>query len=231
MQKLLTIENIRADIIKAHEKEGARLQSWEYCYAFFRNYKDYREDKEWLDKAALHLGFFLASWGMLRGSTFLLQLNYTYYKHVIEVLLDQKYDALWDIRWNIDAPEKHIDLLFELVKHLTQIMEEKSGFENRKPTDTLITKIIMATMGCVPAYDTYFTSGLKIFLEKRGGKLSNSFTKASFAELLSLSRTDAELCKIYDVSIPTVIPGVNYTPMKLLDAYFWQVYDDLNPSK
>ena len=67
-----------------------RYRSWEHCYRFFR-----ARPRETLladkDTAALHLAFYLASWGMLRGSTFLLQKAYTAHTGVVERLLSREF--------------------------------------------------------------------------------------------------------------------------------------------
>jgi hypothetical protein len=49
-----------------------RYRSWEHCYGFFQRVG--RQDIiAQRDDAAVQLGFYLASWGMYRGSSFLLQ--------------------------------------------------------------------------------------------------------------------------------------------------------------
>jgi len=220
---MLTIEDICKEIKEANKDEYHRGQSWEYCYGFFRNYKKFRDDDDLLDQAALHLGFFLASWGMLRGSSFLLQVNYKYYVPVIRVLIDPKYDDLWDVNYlNDKEREKDIDLLFELDKELQRVMR-KENKKGKAPSDTLITKIVMATMGCAPAYDRFFKTGLTKYLKKNREKRSAYFNKESFEKLLSFSREDDILSEIYKKSIPTVIKGVQYPPMKILDLYFWRL--------
>ena len=224
MTKLLTVENICVEIKKANEEEYHRGKSWEYCYGFFRNYKKFRNNNKLLDQAALHLGFFLASWGMLRGSSFLLQSNYKYYVPVVRVLIDPKYDDLWNVDYlNIKKQEKILGLLFNLNKELQHVMKEKNGFNHKGPSDTLVTKIIMGTMGCVPAYDRYFKTGLKKFLKKNKEKRGINFSKKSFEKLLNFSRKDSILREIYKKSIPTINTGIKYPPMKLLDLYFWRL--------
>lgn len=224
MSHTLTIDDICNEIKRANEDEYHRGKSWEYCYGFFRNYKKFREDPELLDQAALHLGFFLASWGMLRGSSFLLQTNYKYYIPVIRVLVNPKYDNLWNENYlSTKEQEKDLNLLFDLKKELKRVMKEQNNFNYQAPSDTLITKLIMATMGCVPAYDRYFTAGLRRFLKKNGEKRGASFSKKSFEKLLKFSREDDTLNKIYKRSVPTVVRGVQYSPMKLLDLYFWKL--------
>ena len=57
-------------------KDNHRFLSWEHCYSFFLNNKENLKDDASIDLAALNLAFYLASWGMYRGSSFLLQYDY-----------------------------------------------------------------------------------------------------------------------------------------------------------
>lgn len=66
-----------AQLIRAYHGDLAgdehhRYRSWEHCYRFFRR-AGAAEISNQRDHAALHLGFYLASWGMYRGSSFLLK--------------------------------------------------------------------------------------------------------------------------------------------------------------
>src|SRR4051812_29076293 len=47
-----------------------RFSSWDHCYKSFGN------ERTDLDTLALNLGVYLASWGMYRGSSFLLEFDY-----------------------------------------------------------------------------------------------------------------------------------------------------------
>lgn len=62
----------------------SRYQSWEHCYKNFVAYKDKELTEEVVDYLSLHLAFYLASWGMLRGSSFLLQKDYTVHKDTVK---------------------------------------------------------------------------------------------------------------------------------------------------
>ncbi|MFH1661746.1 MAG: hypothetical protein ABIA02_01460, partial [Candidatus Falkowbacteria bacterium] len=65
-------ETIRDFFKEIEGDDNHRYKSWEHCYNYFS-----LEDKEInKDIACLHLAFYLASWGMYRGSTFLLQKDY-----------------------------------------------------------------------------------------------------------------------------------------------------------
>src|SRR5215469_12782004 len=72
-----------------------RYRSWEHCYRFFRARTPAAliADK---DAAALQLGFYLASWGMYRGSSFLLQHAYTVHLRAVDRLVALQLLPLWE---------------------------------------------------------------------------------------------------------------------------------------
>lgn len=51
-----------------------------------------------MDYLSLQLAFYLASWGMYRGSSFLLQKDYKIYIPVVEEVLKSKYDILFGMK-------------------------------------------------------------------------------------------------------------------------------------
>lgn len=75
-------------------KPHDRLRSWDHCYRYFHS-RTSQEIAHDLDHAALRLGFYLASWGMYRGSGFLIECDYTIHRDVIERLTTTRYDRLW----------------------------------------------------------------------------------------------------------------------------------------
>ena len=79
----------------ARANEDGRSRSWEHCYRAFR---DARTDPSPdYDNLSLHLAFYLASWGMYRGSSFLLQKDYTVHAPIVEEILKPEYDCLFGI--------------------------------------------------------------------------------------------------------------------------------------
>ena len=56
----------------------SRYKSWEFCY------KKFQDNVYNTDDLAIHLSLYLASWGMYRGSTFLLNKNYKINCFVLE---------------------------------------------------------------------------------------------------------------------------------------------------
>ena len=70
--------------------ENGRYRSWEHCYSHFIKARGSQEiDYDYL---SLQLAFYLASWGMYRGSSFLLQKDYKVHIPVVKELLNEKYD-------------------------------------------------------------------------------------------------------------------------------------------
>src|ERR1700719_3146846 len=78
---------------RSDEAHG-RSRSWEHCFRYFHesNLQVLLADRH---HAALQLGFYLASWGMYRGSSFLLQHDYTIHLGVVTALAAQHFEPLW----------------------------------------------------------------------------------------------------------------------------------------
>jgi len=128
-----------------------RYASYDYCFNYFHSYKNKADlaVPANLEKSCLTLGFYLASWGMYRGSSFLLQRSATFYKPVIEYLAG----ACPAAAWSIDADkynDANINLLLKVYSDL------KALIPDGKSHLVLTTKIMLGVFGNTPAYDTYF---------------------------------------------------------------------------
>jgi hypothetical protein len=77
------------------EDENGRYRSWEHCYSHF--YKARGNKTADIDDLSLQLAFYLASWGMYRGSSFLLQKDYKVHIPVVKESLKEKYNPLMGI--------------------------------------------------------------------------------------------------------------------------------------
>lgn len=82
----------------------------------------------------------------------------------------------------------------------------------------------MGTMGCVPAYDRYFISGIKYLKVSTGNYNINSILKL------------VDFYEKYFEEFETVrknmkIKELEYPQMKLIDMCFWQVGFDLDEEK
>lgn len=173
--------------------EHSRYLSWEYCYNFFKNNKNkIIEDENMLDLASLNLAFYLASWGMYRGSSNLLRKDYKVHSNLIKQLIDECSDL-----WNED-------ITWEQLEKAKNIIVDYYSFFQISATDTLITKILMGMFACVPAYDNFVKNAL------RANHIQQKFNETSYNQLKDIAKTINKRAGIKD-----------YPPMRLLDAYYW----------
>lgn len=102
--------------------ENGRYRSWEHCYSHFIKARGSKEiDYDYL---SLQLAFYLASWGMYRGSSFLLQKDYKVHIPVVKELLSNEYDALAGIECIEFRKESNQQLLLEINSFLGQYYDK-----------------------------------------------------------------------------------------------------------
>lgn len=166
---------------------------------------------------------------MYRGSSFLLQRDYKVHKPVIKILLEDKYNSLWGIEINQYKNIENQEKLKDLVSRIKEVYNEirlsvKESIPKNELSDTLVTKVLMGTLGCVPAYDRYFISGVR---NKKAA--SGNFNIRSILELVGFYN------KYYDdfeqARKQMMVCGMEYPQMKILDSCFWQVGFDLDENK
>lgn len=198
--------------------EFHRYKSWDNCHQAFNT-------KLQTDQHTLELAFYLASWGMYRGSGGLLQKNHLVHKGAVDILFLKESQKLKCNDKNEVTKSKIKDILNlkkRLAHHYSNIYYTK-GIDDPKPisaTDTLLSKILLGTLGCVPAYDQYFIKGLK---EKETNR--SKFNEASLNELFAF--IDDKYTEIKAAQQIVLEKTKNHYPiMKILDMYFWQTgYD------
>lgn len=194
-----------------------RYLSWQHCYQAFSENR-HRTDEKTLDYLALHLAFYLASWGMYRGSSFLLQKDYKVHIPVVKILQEEQYIPLVGISAENLCEERNLDLLDALGQRIRDCYaKEKPSFEGspNNATDTLITKILLGTLGCVPAYDRYYVQSVKKNNVSSG--LYNRNSVRDVARFYCAHKTAFEALRQRLSAC-----GVEYPPMKLMDMCFWQ---------
>lgn len=87
------IRCIRTYYNETVEDPHGRYLSWQHCYNAFTTNRG-GLDENTFDYLALHLAFYLASWGMYRGSSFLLQKDYKVHIPVVKILMEEQYNLL-----------------------------------------------------------------------------------------------------------------------------------------
>lgn len=92
---------LKGDDKNKGRKPDERYASFDFCYNYF--YSFYKENKlselaneKNLHASCLQIGFYLASWGMMRGSSFLLEKSARNYGKLIIEISKMK-PKLWEI--------------------------------------------------------------------------------------------------------------------------------------
>src|SRR5690606_8902869 len=130
-----------------------RYASFDFCFSYFNSFEDKLEiaSEENLEKSCLQLGFYLASWGMLRASSFLIQKSLRYYIDLVRAISTTPQQA-WDI--DVDSYDKNVELLIETYNRIS------SHLDNHRHL-TLATKIMLGVFGNTPAFDDFFCTSFR----------------------------------------------------------------------
>ena len=198
---------------KTQSNPDDRYTSFDYCYNYFKTTKDLPKDME---KSCLTLGFYLASWGMFRGSSFLLQKSAKHFQTTIEYIatLDK---SVWDI--DVDNyDKKNIQTIIKIYKDIKGLL-----ILNGNADLTLITKVQLGVFGFIPAFDTYFCNTFRVISNGQCG-----FRKVN-EKSLTLIKTfyEANKASIDSLSADTFTTEfstgqktkLNYSKAKIIDMY------------
>lgn len=173
------------------------------------------------DYLSLHLAFYLASWGMYRGSSFLLQKDYKVLVPIVEKILKPEYDCLFGLACT-DVGESEVlgslEKLYKYIaKHFRPIRDEVAGREVTTPVSpVLITKILMGTLGCVPAYDRFFQDGVATYKV-----MTQEYSRNSLLKLVDFYEEHND--RLEEARRGMRVGDLIYPQMKLLDMGFWQI--------
>lgn len=198
-----------------------RRKSWLWCRKIF--YESHKTQNIDNDLLALNLAFYLASFGMYRGSSPLLFNDYKVHNAAVKEILKNKYSDLWNIdpfTYKVNSlPEwfwKNSGGLRDIYNELkSRTVYQKKDADNKCfATNTLVTKVLLGTIGCVPAYDEYFVSGLRYF------GIKNDFSKKSLQNIISVLSPCRE---VHDCINEYTKEEYGYVPMKIIDSYFWEI--------
>ena len=191
-----------------------RYASFDFCYSYFyRTHvlnKDENEDKE---KSCMVLWSYLASWGMLRGSSHLLQKSPAYLLDLIDYIGTIYEDA---IKIDVDSyNDETIAKLIDIYKNIESRLEIPNKF---KPSVTLVTKIMLGVFANVPAFDRYVKNafGVNVFNGNSLKKIERVYNK----EKVIVDK----LANMQKVLVFPAAKGVEftYTKAKIIDMYGFQ---------
>jgi hypothetical protein len=192
----------------------SRYSSFDYCYNYFKttSKENIIADKE---KSCLVLGFYLASWGMMRGSSFLLSKSCKYFEPLVEYIAE-----IDKTIWNIDI-DKYTDENIQII--LTIYTEIKKILIPNKQSDlTLITKVLLGVFGFVPAFDQYFCDTFRKIYPNCGFRSINEKSLGYIADFYKENKDE-----INDIAQNTFtidfktgeLTTINYPKAKIVDMY------------
>lgn len=143
-------------------KINDRYVSFDYCYNYFKKNKKTNLTED-IEKSCLVLGFYLASWGMYRGSSFLLQKSVKHLEPTIKYIANIDEEV-----WNIDIDkydENNINKIIEIYSDIKIRLIEGNNSDL-----TLVTKVMLGVFGFIPAFDQYFCNTFReIFTHENCG--------------------------------------------------------------
>ena len=221
------VKNIEKFYSELRSDVNSRYLSWEHCYGTFAKYKDRnvltKDDFEFL---ALHLGFYLSSWGMYRGSSFLLRKDYKVHIDIVKELMKKEYSILWAITCEELQDQNNLELLFLLSERIKAIyIEKRKNVKERDDVSSiLITKVLMGTLGCVPAYDRFLVAALRHY--KIASGTYNKASVYSLAKYYEVNKEVLEECRAR-LSSDCIV----YPQLKMLDMGLWKIGFDLAGGK
>ena len=174
-------DNVRSFAAKVDSTD--RYASFDYCFNYFQRHKLDGEAilGKNLELSCNQLGFYLASWGMLRGSTFLLQRSVRHFVPLVELIATAPSEL-----WELDVHKYDsagVTLLMEWAGRIREALHPEGWSSNEGiASDILVTKVLLGVFGCVPAFDTYFRKGFGV----------STFSKGSLAKVGSfyMAHTD-----------------------------------------
>ena len=214
----MDVEKNIAKFLAARQADD-RNASFDYCFNHFQSHREQGrlEDLlrgEALQLSCLHLGFYLASWGMLRGSTELHKRSVKTFVHAVEALVAAPAGL-----WALDAERYDGTAISEILDFGTQL--GRSLHEGA--TDTLVTKVMLGTMGCVPAFDTNFMRGFQCW----------EFGPKELQRIGQFYRDNSAVIEAHRVPTLDFDRGTatnrRYTQAKVIDMIFFIEGEQLSP--
>jgi hypothetical protein len=200
---------------KKKSQPNDRYTSFDYCYGYFKTNSG-NDLTNNMQLSCLNLGFYLASWGMLRGSSYLLNKSVKHFEPTIDYISNLDKEV-----WSIDVDSYNDDNI-EIILEIYNKLKETLSVNNHSHL-TLITKVMLGVFGFIPAYDRYFCETMKDIFPPRSG--FSSVNKKSLNNVNLFYQSNQE--EINHLSNTTFITDFNsgqkslikYPKAKIIDMY------------
>lgn len=191
-------------------KPDARYTSFDYCFNYFQSFFEADRQSELaapqnLQSSCLQIGFYLASWGMFRGSGDLYKRSVHHYVPLIEAIATAPTEL-----WMTDAHNYDASAIRMVLSEATRLAASIGGM-----SPILVTKVMLGVFGCVPAFDTNFKAGFG----------ATTFGPKSLRRIGDYYESNAAIIERYRVPTLDFATGAEtdrrYTRSKVIDMAFF----------
>lgn len=210
-----------------------RMHSWDDCYLFFQAHlpgyiASPSGNKGFLDEATLHLAFYLASFGMFRGTLPYLQ----YSKDIFRQPLLETFDLMRSEKWVLPSVLSNPKALFRLQtrfkESLTASLHTAGYTETSQPSSLLLQKVFLGIFAASPALDRFCAKGLKNLKEienapKEIKELSNPFASEESLRNWYLFAENLAANELFKALKPSSISDQAYPIMRKIDLILWSI--------
>lgn len=189
-----------------------RYASFDYCFNYFQSFWDEGQveklvEPQFIQTSCFQLAFYLASWGMYRGSSFLLQKSAKFLEPIVYIAAHAK-----PLLWEIDADCYSSENIKRLLEFRQTLIEALNPYH---PSDILVTKIMLGIFGNVPAFDTNFKKGFGV----------STFGQRSLEKVAAFYMNNRSIIEQYRVATLSFETGKptnrRYTRAKVIDMIFF----------
>jgi len=197
-----------------------RPASFDYCFNYFQGFVNRGSipslaSPEYLELSCLHLGYYLASLGMLRGSTILYNKSYRFLQPTVELVARSSADL-----WRIDVDtysDANVNRLLNISREIVrQLDSPEPPAPQRVATPTLVTKIMLGIFGSMPAFDRFFNLAFRT-ATRRTAKLDHATLRA-IHDLYRENEMAINGVRLTTLDFATGRPSkIPYTKAKIID--------------
>ena len=191
-----------------------RYASFDYCFNHFQEAREAGDTSRLANddrrqSSCLQLGFYLASWGMLRGSSGLLWRSAAGLVPVVKQIAKEP-ASIWDL--DAHSYADHADEVYDLGGRVREAFKDGGV----RASDTLVAKTMLGVFGCVPAFDRYFQIGF-------GRATLSPKTLKKIGDFYKDNQTEIEDAQVFTLDFGTGLPTERrYSRAKIIDMVFFQ---------
>jgi|ERR1017187_713503 hypothetical protein len=202
--------NLNAFLCRRSPK--ARYASFDYCFNYFQEARESRKTADLacggqLEMSCLQLGFYLASWGMMRGSGGLHRQSLQELVPVVQAIANEP-----PASWELDVPgysATGIDAVLALGNRIRAAYTVSAS-------PILVSKTMLGVFGCVPAFDRFFRIGF-------GGAALSRETLTRISDFYGANESALRAVPIRTLDFMTGHDtSRGYTQAKIIDMMFFQ---------